>query len=82
MQIANIHEAKTHLSKYLDLVSEGEEVVICKAGKPMAKLIRYKENEGPRKLGVWSGKVKIAKDFDEFPEILNKAFYGEREDTE
>lgn len=75
--ITNIHEAKTHLSKYVELASLGEEIIICKAGKPMAKLIQYYESVGPRKLGFWQGKVTISKDFDKFPESLQKSFYGE-----
>ena len=39
MKKANLHEAKTHLSKLVDLALKGEEVVICKAGKPVAKLV-------------------------------------------
>lgn len=77
MQVTNIHEAKTHLSQYVELAFAGEEVVICKAGKPMAKLIRYQENTAPRTPGCWEGQVVIAEDFDELPESLLKAFRGE-----
>lgn len=77
MQITNIHEAKTHLSKYVEMAFEGEEVIICKSGKPMAKLVRYQENSAPRKPGCWEGKVIIKPDFDELPDSLLKAFHGE-----
>jgi len=48
MKVMTIHEAKTHLSQCIELAFEGEEIIICKARKPMVKLIRYKE---PRKPG-------------------------------
>jgi len=77
MRMMNIHEAKTHLSQYIELAFEGEEIIICKAGKPMVKLVRYEESEQPRKPGYWEGKVVIADDFDELPESIIKAFRGE-----
>lgn len=77
MQTYNIHEAKTNLSKLIEKTQNGEEVVIAKAGKPVAKLSVYKEKLNPRKLGLWKGKVWIAGNFNgEDPEI-NKLFYGE-----
>ncbi len=77
MQITNIHEAKTHLSQYVELAFKGEEVIICKSGKPMVKLIKYQENTNPRKPGCWEGKVVIADGFDELPDYLLRAFRGE-----
>lgn len=75
MQIVNIHEAKTNLSKLIELTQAGQDVVIAKAGKPVAKLVEYKAKLKPRKLGLWKGKVWISDDFnDEDPEI-NKLFY-------
>jgi prevent-host-death family protein len=69
MHIVNIHEAKTTLSHLLAQVAMGEEVIIAKAGKPMAKLVPFAEDLTPRKLGgAWEGKVWIADDFDEIPE--------------
>jgi prevent-host-death family protein len=80
MSVVNIHEAKTHLSRLLERVSAGEEIVIAKAGRPVAKLIPYLESEEPRKMGGWKGRVWIADDFDELPPDLLAAFYGEGED--
>ena len=77
MQVRNIHEAKSHLSKLVDLAFEGEEVIICKAGKPMVRLVRYKKDDHPRTPGYWKGKVHIAEDFDELPEKLAAAFRGD-----
>ncbi len=48
----NIHEAKTHLSRWLGFVAEGNEVTICKAGKPMAKLVPIEAAPTKRKLGL------------------------------
>lgn len=74
MQI-NIHEAKTHLSKLIEKTSKGEEVVIAKAGKPVAKLVAYTKPLKPRKFGQWKGKIWISPDFDEEDEEINKLFY-------
>lgn len=75
MQVVNIHEAKTNLSKLIEKTSKGEEIVIAKAGKPVAKLSSYKEKLKPRKLGLWKGKVWISDDFDDEDEEINKLFY-------
>jgi prevent-host-death family protein len=77
MHTMNIHEAKSHLSKLIELAFEGEEVVICKAGKPMVQLVRYQENNHPRTPGYWKGKVHISDDFDELPPHLTAAFRGD-----
>jgi prevent-host-death family protein len=74
MKKANLHEAKTHLSKLIELVIQGEEVVICKAGTPVAKLIAFRQKKETRKPGAWKGKVKIEKDFDELPENFMSFF--------
>jgi prevent-host-death family protein len=77
MQV-NIHDAKTHLSKLLERVQRGEEVVIGRAGKPVAKLVPYREVTGPRRPGGWKGRVRIGRDFEELPPGLEAAFRGER----
>ena len=73
-KLHNIHEAKTHLSKLVDLASQGQEIIICKAGRPVARLSRYEEPTLSRQPGIWAGKVKIASDFDELPEDFLKHF--------
>ncbi|MDI3532081.1 MAG: hypothetical protein PWR28_426 [Synergistaceae bacterium] len=60
----NIHEAKTHLSKFLARVEEGEEVIIAKAGKPIARLVPIEKQISRRLPGSAKGKVFIAHDFD------------------
>ncbi len=76
-QQINIHEAKTHLSRLLEDISAGDEVVIAKHGKPIARLIPYDAKyEAPRKLtGNWKGKVVIADDFDEVDAEMSDLFY-------
>lgn len=76
MIIINIHQAKTQLSKLLEDVSSGKEVIIAKAGKPVAKLSPYKEDKKSRKPGLWKGKIWVSDDFDEEDEEINKLFYG------
>jgi prevent-host-death family protein len=77
MQITNIHEAKTNFSKLVERVAAGEEIIIGKAGKPVARLVPYKESPGKRKPGAWKGKVWISPDFDTLPPDLQAAFDGE-----
>jgi len=68
MKKANLHEAKTNLSRLVDLASQGEEVIICKAGRPVARLVALESKKEIRKPGVWEGKVTIKKDFDVLPD--------------
>jgi prevent-host-death family protein len=78
MEFTNIHEAKTHLSRLVERVAAGEEIIIAKAGKPVAKLVPYVEPARPvRKPGAWRGRVKIKPGFDELPESIAAAFRGE-----
>lgn len=75
MQIVNVHQAKTNLSKLLNDVAKGKEVVIAKAGKPVAKLVDYKPKINKRKPGFWKGKIWISPDFNDEDEEINKLFY-------
>lgn len=70
----NVHEAKTHLSRLLDRVAAGEEIVIARAGKPVARLVPWTVRTAPRRLGLYAGQIRIASDFDELPEDLRNAF--------
>lgn len=63
MQV-NIHQAKTHLSRLVDDAAAGKEIVIAKAGKPMAKLSPLAQRRVRRKLGLLKGKLRVGKDFD------------------
>ena len=78
MRIVNIHTAKTHLSRLLEEVAAGEEIVIAKAGKPVARLLPYAPKREPRQPGLLKGRIWIADDFDEpLPEEIMAAFRGE-----
>ncbi len=64
MQMINIHEAKTHLSKLLTRVSAGEDIIISKAGKPIARLVACRDSVVERKSGLDRGKFLVPDDFD------------------
>jgi prevent-host-death family protein len=73
----NIHEAKTHFSRLLQKVASGEEIIIARAGVPVARLVPIASEKKERPLGMDRGKLWIANDFDApLPEDLLKAFYG------
>lgn len=65
-----MHEAKTQLSKLLEAVEAGEEIVIARAGEPVAVLAPYRAAPERRELGAFQGQVRIHPDFDELPEDL------------
>jgi prevent-host-death family protein len=74
----NIYEAKTHLSRLLDRAAAGEEIIIARAGRPVARLVALAEPSAPRRVpGGWRGQVSIAGDFDELPAEVKAAFRGE-----
>lgn len=75
MQV-NIHEAKTHFSKLLERVALGEEVVIAKAGKPIAKLVKLAETPKQRVPGSGKGDFVVPDDFNEpLPDEILDEFY-------
>ena len=63
--IVNIHEAKTHLSRLLERVSDGEEIVIAKSGKPVARLSSVDVKRKALPYGLLKGKLKIRAGFDD-----------------
>ncbi|HMS37177.1 MAG TPA: type II toxin-antitoxin system Phd/YefM family antitoxin [Arachnia sp.] len=65
MTTVNIHEAKTHLSRLLDAVAAGEPVVIAKAGRPIARLVRVEAEAPARRIGFLTGLGSVPDDFDE-----------------
>lgn len=70
----NVHEAKTHLSRILERVATGEEVVISKAGEPVAKVVPLRPKVRRTGRGSLAGRIHIADDFDELPEDIADAF--------
>ncbi len=74
MEMLNISEAKTKLSSVIErVVSLGEEFLIGKAGKPVAKIIRYEPARKNKRLGLFAGKIRIPKDFEQWPEDLQES---------
>jgi prevent-host-death family protein len=77
MKTVNIHAAKTHLSRLVDDVAAGGEVVIAKHGKPMARLVPLEAAPKKRVLGRLAGKIRIPDDFDApLPDEILKDFLG------
>lgn len=75
----NLYEAKTQLSALVDQAADGAEIIIAKAGKPMAKLVAFRET-ARRKPGGAKGRVWISDDFDApLPADLQAAFNGDRD---
>jgi len=75
----NMHEAKTHLSRLVERVEAGEEIVISRAAKPVAKLVPIRAVQPHREPGLLRGRIHVADDFDDpLPAEMNEAFTGER----
>lgn len=74
MIIANISTVKAQLSALIERVMAGQEIIIGKAGKPVAKIIKFDPSEIPRKPGALKGRIKISDDFDELPDDIAEAF--------
>ena len=72
----NMHEAKSQLSRLLEAASRGEEVLIAKAGRPVARLVPIRGRVEPRQLGPFEGQIHIHEDFDELPDDIQAAFDG------
>ena len=76
MEIANIHEAKSQLSKLVEHAMNGEEVIIAKAGTPVAKLVPVKSRPKKRMLGSAKGEFTVPEDFnDPLPKEIEDLFY-------
>jgi prevent-host-death family protein len=61
--IVNLHQAKTTLSQLVEQVENGEEVILARAGKPVARIVAIRSS-GRRTLGQWRGRVRMSEDFD------------------
>lgn len=74
MRKVNLHEAKTHLSRLVEEAGTGTDIVIAKAGKPIARLVALVSPQAPRPVGLYDGQpYRIADDFDELPADLAEA---------
>jgi len=76
--IVNISEAKTNLSKLIDMVYHGHEVVIAKNNLPIVDLVIHKQ-KGKRNLGLLKGKFSVPDNFDDEDSDINEMFYGHEE---
>jgi prevent-host-death family protein len=65
LETVNVHEAKTHLSRLLQRVERGEEIVIARAGKPVARLVAIEPVVTRRPLGKYKGQIWVSEDFDD-----------------
>jgi prevent-host-death family protein len=74
----NIHEAKTHLSKYLSRLEDGEKILLCKRNVPIAEIVPLPKSGGsPRSVGLAKGEFSVSPDFfAPLPEEIRKAFEG------
>lgn len=76
MAAVNIHEAKTHLSRLVERVEAGEEIVIARAGRPVARLVPYRARTNPRTPDIWKGQIWVAPDFDAVDAEIIRDFEG------
>lgn len=77
MRTVNIHAAKTQLSRLVDAAASGEEIIIAKSGKPVARLGPLAASEPRRRLGILAGKLSVPEDFDApLPDEVLDAFEG------
>jgi prevent-host-death family protein len=72
----NVHEAKTHLSQLLARVEDGEEIIISRHGRPVARLVPHARQHTPRQPGFWRGRVTVAADLDDFADADARDWYG------
>jgi prevent-host-death family protein len=77
MTTVNMHEAKTHLSRLVERVEAGEEIVIARGGKPVARLVPFRERTAPRGWGALRGAFDVPEDFDGPDLDLYTSFYGD-----
>jgi prevent-host-death family protein len=77
MRTVNIHAAKTQLSRLVEDVAKGEEIIIAKAGKPVARLVPLADARPKRRLGGLAGKLRVSDDFDDpLPDEILDEFEG------
>src|SRR5260370_26142956 len=74
MVVRNLSEAKAELSALIEAVQNGNEVIIAKAGKPVARLVAFRGPVQPRTPGSMAGEIWIAPDFDTLPDDIPAAF--------
>ena len=77
METVNLYDAKTNLSRLVERAAAGEEIVIAKAGRPLARLVPLARRTTPRPLGLLAGQVTVGPDFDDpLPDDIRNSFEG------
>lgn len=77
IEVVNVHAAKTNLSRLIERAEAGEEIVIGRAGKPVAKLVPYTPERRKRTFGLLKGQIVVHGDFDADNEEIAADFYRE-----
>lgn len=72
----NVYDAKTHFSRLLARAESGDEIVISRHGRPVARLVPYRPERQVRRPGIWRGQVVMATDFDDFTAADERNWYG------
>ena len=75
--VVNVYDAKTNLSKLLSRVERGEEIVLARSGRPVARLVAFRPRRAPRVPGRLAGRLEVAADFADTPEWLIDSFEAE-----
>jgi prevent-host-death family protein len=75
-ETVNVYDAKTHLSQLIARVEGGEEIILARHGRPVARLVPFTAKSKPREPGIWRRKVTISDDFDEFTAADEREWYG------
>ncbi len=77
MPAVNLYDAKTNLSSLVDRAARGEEIVIAKGGRPMARLVPLDRRTAPRRLGLFANQIQVFENFDDpLPDDVMAAFEG------
>jgi prevent-host-death family protein len=76
MESVNIYEAKTHLSRLVARAEAGEETVVTRNGRPVARLVPLTVRTARRVPGAWKGRIEIADDFDDFGDDDERDWFG------
>jgi prevent-host-death family protein len=78
MPTVNVHAARSQLSRLLDAAVAGEDVIIARAGRPVARLVPVEQKNAPRELGILTGKLRVPDNFDDaLPEDVIADFEGQ-----
>jgi len=75
-EMVNIYDAKSQFSKLIVRVEAGEEIMLSRNGKAVARLVPLEPERAPRRPGVWKGRVVVGDDFDDFSEADDRDWYS------